>query len=325
MPEYREIRSKTAGFLDLCQNPELACKVTLLPIDKYNFDAAILFSDILLIPHVMGLGLEFVAQEGPVFAKTIQTEQDVNNLAHIDPNTQLAYVNKAISYIVKELDNKTPLIGFAGSPWTLAAYMVEGQTSKHFYKLKALMYANPKVMHKLLNHMAIQVIASLQAQIDAGVSAVMIFDSWGGVLNDICFKEFSLAYMAQIVHQIQSKNPHIPVILFSKNGGRCLPQIVATGCNAVGVDWTISLSEAKAQIGTKTALQGNLDPCVLYASPKKIEEEVLRVLTEYGPGPGHIFNLGHGIPFDIAPDNVHVLVQAVRKFSPAFHEKLITV
>jgi uroporphyrinogen decarboxylase len=256
LPEYRALRATAGSFLNLCHNPELAAHATIMPIQKFGFDAAILFSDILLIPHVMGLGLEFVAEEGPVFAKTINSSSDVASLPHIDVETDLNFVNAAIKNIVQELNGTTPLIGFAGSPWTVASYMVEGGTSKHFYKLKGLMYAQPQVMHKLLAHMTTQITNALQAQINAGVDVVMVFDTWGGILTDALYQEFSLRYMHEIVHTLKAKNPHIPIILFTKNGGRCIEQIAATGCSAVGLDWTASLSKAKQQVGNLVALQG---------------------------------------------------------------------
>ncbi len=320
MPEYRALRAQAGSFLELCKNPELACAATLLPINKFPLDAAILFSDILLIPEAMGLGLDFVTNEGPVFAKTISTAQDVASLPHIDPERDLGYVSEAIKRIVTELNGKVPLIGFAGSPWTVCSYMVEGQTSKHFYKLKGLMYAQPAVMHQLLEHMTTQTINALQAQIKAGVNTVMLFDTWGGILTDALFKEFSLAYMAKIVHALRKMYPQVPVILFSKNGGRCLPEMAATGCQALGLDWTANLATAKKAVGAQVALQGNLDPCVLYASPERIDAEVKNILEQFGAGPGHIFNLGHGIPLDVDPERVHNMLDALHKRSPAFNQ-----
>lgn len=325
LPEYRAIRQQAGSFLTLCKNPELACEVTLLPLRRFKLDAAILFSDILLIPEVMGLGLEFVADEGPVFAKTIKSAQDVEKLPHIDPEHDLAFVNSAVRMIVKELGASVPLIGFAGSPWTVAAYMVEGQTAKQFYKLKGLMYQAPVVMHKLLRHMTTQICNSLQAQINAGVQAVMLFDTWGGIVTDALFKEFSLQYIAQIVNTLQSANPTIPIIVFCKNGGRCLTDIADTGCTAIGLDWTVNLAAARSLVGHQVALQGNLDPCVLYAEPERIISEVKAVLNQFGFGSGHIFNLGHGIPPDVRPEHVEVMINAVQQFSPALQQTLTTV
>ena len=325
MPEYRAIRAHAGDFLTLCKTPQLACEVTLLPINTFALDAAILFSDILLIPEAMGLGLSFVADEGPKFAKVISSADDVAKLPNIDPEQDLAYVSQAIRLITKELNGRVPLIGFAGSPWTVATYMVEGQTSKQFNKIKALMYSSPLVMHKLLAHMAQQIANCLLAQIAAGVDTIMIFDTWGGILNDQHYKDFSLQYMARIVEIIKSKYPNIPTILFSKNGGKNIIDIAATGCTAIGLDWTANLSEARKLVGDKVALQGNLDPCTLYANPEQIISEVKSVLTQYGDGPGHIFNLGHGILPDINPEHVKVMLEAVKQYSPAFHKQSLAV
>lgn len=325
MPEYRAIREQAKDFLTLCKTPELACKITLLPIRRFALDAAILFSDILMLPEAMGLGLSFVAEEGPKFSKTINTAQDVQNLPHIDPQQDLAYVSAAIQMINQELAGAVPLIGFAGSPWTVATYMVEGQTSKQFYKIKNLLYRDPQTLHKLLSHMALQITHALQAQIVAGVHAVMLFDSWGGVLTDELYKEFSLQYMAQIVTELKVQHPAVPIILFSKNGGRCLLDIAATGCNAIGLDWTANLSVARATVDNQVALQGNLDPSVLYASPERIIAEVQTTLAQYGSGSGHVFNLGHGIPPDVNPAHVEVMLEAIHTYSPAYHKSLAMV
>jgi len=315
MPEYRALRAQTGSFLTLCKTPDLACEVTLLPIQKFPLDAAILFSDILLIPEAMGLGLSFVAEEGPKFERLINSAADVAKLPSIDPEQDLGYVSKAIHLIKKALDNSIPLIGFAGSPWTVATYMVEGQTSKQFNKIKALMYREPLVMHKLLAHMATQITNCLLAQINAGVNVVMLFDTWGGLLSDNLYKEFSLRYMAEIVEVLKTRHPNIPIILFSKNGGRCLVDIAATGCNAIGLDWTANLTAARNLVGDKVALQGNMDPCVLYAKPERIIAEVKSVLDNFGQGPGHIFNLGHGISPDVDPANLAIMLDAVKQYS----------
>lgn len=317
MPEYRAIRQKSGDFLTLCKTPDLACEVTLLPIRKFSLDAAILFSDILIIPEAMGLGLSFVAEEGPKFAKTIASMADINKLPDLDPEQDMGYVSQAIKQIVYELDRSIPLIGFAGSPWTVSTYMIEGQTSKQFNKVRGFMYQQPDAMHKLLSHMSQQITKALLAQINAGVNAVMIFDTWGGILNDVMYLEFSLRYMAQIVQNIKAVYPNIPIILFTKNGGRCLINIADTGCDAIGLDWTADLKLARKTAGGKVALQGNMDPCVLYAHPDRIVVEVQRVLTEYGSGPGHIFNLGHGIAPDVNPEHVQVMLDAVKKYSLA--------
>ena len=315
MPEYRVLRAQAGSFLSLCKNPELACQVTMLPLQNFALDAAILFSDILLIPEAMGLGLSFVADEGPKFAKVISSAADVAKLPSIDPEHELGYVTAAVRLIVKELDNKLPLIGFAGSPWTVATYMVEGQSSKQFNKIKGLMYQDPIVMHTLLAHITTQTTNYFLAQIAAGYNVVMLFDTWGGLLSDTLYKEFSLRYMAEIVEILKSRHPAIPIILFTKNGGRCLVDIAATGCDAIGLDWTANLHEARNLVGDKVALQGNMDPCVLYADPEKIKAEVKAVLKQYGAGTGHVFNLGHGIPQDVDPANLKIMLDAVKQFS----------
>jgi uroporphyrinogen decarboxylase len=325
MPEYRAIRNQAGDFLTLCKTPELACQVTMLPLQRFALDAAILFSDILIIPEAMGLGLSFIADEGPKFSKVVSSAADVAKLPDIEPEKDLAYVSSAIRLLVKELAGTVPLIGFAGSPWTVATYMVEGQTSKQFNKIRGLMYQEPLVMHKLLAHMTKQITNALLAQIAAGVNAVMIFDTWGGILADPLYKEFSLGYMSEIVHTIKSVSPNTPVILFTKNGGRCLIDIAATGCTAIGLDWTADLAAAKLLVGNKVALQGNMDPCVLYASPQKISAEVKSILSQYGTGPGHIFNLGHGIPPDVNPEHVQVMLEAVKNYSPAYHQPTAVV
>ncbi len=325
MPEYRALREQAGDFLTLCKTPELACQVTMLPLQRYSLDAAILFSDILIIPEAMGLGLSFVADEGPKFARVISTAADVDNLPNIDPEIELAYVNQAIRLIKHQLANKLPLIGFAGSPWTVATYMVEGQTSKQHNKIRSLVYAQPQVMHKLLAHMVKQISNALLAQIDAGVDAVMIFDTWGGVLADIAYQEFSLRYMAEIVSIIKAQKPEVPIILFTKNGGRCLVEIANTGCDAIGLDWIADLKAARKIVGDKVALQGNMDPCVLYADSEVIINQVKLVLNQYGTGSGHIFNLGHGIAPDVNPEHVQIMLDAVKTYSPAFHQQSAVV
>jgi uroporphyrinogen decarboxylase len=312
MPEYKALRSRVGDFLTLCKTPEFACEATMLPLQRFDLDAAILFSDILMIPEAMGMGLSFVAEGGPKFSKVITAASDISKLPHLDPEQDLFYVSAAIRLITKTLNNSVPLIGFAGSPWTVATYMVEGQTSKQFYKIKGLMYKEPQLLHKLLAHMTIQTTNALQAQINAGVNAVMVFDTWGGILTDQLYKEFSLRYMAEIVSNLKSDNPSIPVILFSKNSGRCLVEQAATGCDALGLDWTVNLSKARALVGDKVALQGNLDPCVLYGSKERIVIETKAVLEQYGSGPGHIFNLGHGIPLDVDPNNVQIILDTIK-------------
>lgn len=317
LPEYRATRAKAGDFMALCKNPELACEVTLQPLARFPLDAAILFSDILTIPDAMGLGLYFSEGEGPKFNNPIRTAHDVQALGIPDPEADLGYVMDAIRLIRKELDGKVPLIGFSGSPWTLAIYMVEGSTSKTFGRIKAMMYAQPKILHQLLDKLAQSVILYLTAQIAAGAQTVMIFDTWGGILTPRDYTQFSLSYMQTIVQALPKTNEGrpVPVILFTKNGGQWLEQIAATGCDALGIDWTTDLSDARARVGGQVALQGNLDPSVLLSNPERIREEVQAVLTSYGTGPGHIFNLGHGITPDVPPEHVAVLVAAVHELS----------
>jgi uroporphyrinogen decarboxylase len=315
LPEYRATRKRAGDFLTLCQTPELACEVTLQPLERFPLDAAILFSDILTIPDAMGLGLTLNEGIGPRFKSPVRSAADVAALPKIDPEQDLGYVMDAVRLIRKELHGRVPLIGFAGSPWTLATYMVEGGGSKDFRLAKGLIYDDPDTAHQLLAKVMEAVSDYLRAQIDAGAQALMIFDTWGGLLSTAAFLEFSLGYMWRIVDDLKAHNPDIPVILFTKGGGEWLEQIAATGCDCVGLDWTASLGQARKLIGDKVALQGNLDPAILYAGPERIREEVARVLKDYGPGPGHIFNLGHGVRPDIDPERVAVMVEAVHELS----------
>jgi len=321
LPEYRATRQKAGSFLDLCTNPDLACEVTLQPLERFDLDAAILFSDILTVPDAMGLGLYFAEGEGPRFERPVRSEADVARLGVPDPESELKYVMDAVRVIRRELDGRVPLIGFAGSPWTLATYMVEGSGSKEFAKVKAMMFDTPALMHKLLDVVARSVTAYLNAQVAAGAQAIMIFDTWGGVLTPADYQEFSLRYMSQIVDGLQreSEGRKVPVILFTKNGGQWLDRIAATGCDAAGVDWTMDLATARELVGDRIALQGNLDPSTLYASPDTIRAKVQAVLESYGRGGGHVFNLGHGIHQTIDPDHVKVLVDAVHELSKPFH------
>ena len=316
LPEYRETRKGAGGFLDLCKNKELACEVTLQPLRRFNLDAAILFSDILTIPDAMGLGLYFSEGEGPKFERPVRTEADVNKLFVPDPAEKLAYVTDAISLIRTELDGAVPLIGFSGSPWTLSTYMVEGSSSKDYRHVKGMMYENPAAMHRLLDTLAQSVTAYLNAQIEAGAQVVMIFDTWGGVLTPQTYRSFSLDYMQQIVSRLNRRHDGqtIPVILFTKGGGQWIEATADSGCDAIGLDWTIDIDDARRRVGEKVALQGNLDPCILYASPDVIREAVRDVITKYGAGPGHVFNLGHGIHPTVDPDRLAVLIDAVHEF-----------
>ncbi len=322
LPEYREVRQQAGDFMQLCKNTPLACEVTLQPLRRYPLDAAILFSDILTVPDAMGLGLYFSAGEGPKFERPVRNEADVNKLAVPDIGAELSYVTDAVSLIRQELKGQVPLIGFSGSPWTLATYMVEGGSSKDFRLVKAMLFDQPLLLHKLLNVLAKSVIEYLNAQVEAGAQALMIFDTWGGVLSPANYKEFSLAYMSQIIAGLKREysGKRIPVTLFTKNGGQWLEAIADSGCDAVGVDWTTDLSDARARIGDKVALQGNMDPCVLYGNAEKIEQEVAKVLASFGTHEGHVFNLGHGIHQYVDPEKPAVLVEAVHRLSKQYHK-----
>lgn len=313
LPEYRASRAKAGSFMDLCTNPDMACEVTMQPLERYPLDAAILFSDILTIPDAMGLGLYFETGEGPRFRKTVRTEAEVNALEIPDVNTSLDYVMKAVSTIRGALNGRVPLIGFSGSPWTLATYMVEGGSSKDFRRLKAMIYDQPEVAHQLLDKLAQTVTAYLNAQIRSGAQAVQIFDTWGGALSASAYEEFSLRYMRQIVSGLirEHEGRKVPVILFTKNGGLWLEQMADTGCDALGLDWTINIGDARRRVGDRVALQGNMDPAVLYASPQTIRQEVKKILTDFGNHPGHIFNLGHGITPEVDPEHAKAFIEAV--------------
>lgn len=321
LPEYRATRQKAGDFMSLCQSPELACEVTLQPLRRYAMDAAILFSDILTIPDAMGLGLYFSEGEGPRFRKTIRTAADVDQLPMPDIARDLGYVTDAVALIRRELNGSVPLIGFSGSPWTLATYMIEGSGSKDFRHAKAFMYNQPEQMHLLLDKLAQSVTAYLNAQIAAGAQAVQIFDTWGGILTTQAYREFSLAYMKKIVAGLtrESEGRKVPVILFTKNGGLWLDDIADSGCDCVGLDWTIEIGRARALIGHKVSLQGNMDPSILYSTPDSIRAEVRRILASFGAGNGHVFNLGHGITPDVDPANVSAFVDAVHEYSAEYH------
>lgn len=321
LPEYRATRKLAGDFMSLCQSPELACEVTLQPLRRYAMDAAILFSDILTIPDAMGLGLYFSEGEGPRFHKTVRTAADVEQLPIPDMARDLGYVTDAVSLIRRELNGSVPLIGFSGSPWTLATYMIEGSGSKDFRHAKAFMYNQPEQMHLLLDKLAQSVTAYLNAQIAAGAQAVQIFDTWGGILTTQAYREFSLAYMKKIVAGLtrESEGRAVPVILFTKNGGLWLQDIADSGCDCVGLDWTIEIGRARSLIGNKVSLQGNMDPSILYSTPDSIRAEVRRILASYGAGNGHVFNLGHGITPDVDPANVSAFVDAVHEYSTEYH------
>ncbi|MBK1717403.1 uroporphyrinogen decarboxylase [Thiocystis violacea] len=321
LPEYRATREKAGSFMALCKNPELACEVTLQPLERFPLDAAILFSDILTVPDAMGLGLYFADGEGPHFERPVRTAADVERIAVPDPEGELKYVMDAVSTIRRELKGRVPLIGFSGSPWTLATYMVEGSGSKNFSHIKGMMFDRPDLLHSLLAKTADSVASYLNAQIARGAQATMIFDTWGGSLAPANYREFSLAYMQRVIEGLtrESEGRKVPVILFTKNGGQWLGDMAKTGCDALGVDWTTDLSDARRMVEDRVALQGNLDPCTLYASPERIREEVARVLASYGHGNGHVFNLGHGITPDVNPEHAGAMVAAVHELSRAYH------
>jgi len=316
LPEYKATRAKAGSFMDLCENQDLACEVTLQPLERFDLDAAILFSDILTIPDAMGLGLYFSEGEGPKFKSPIRDVAAVKNLPIPDPEQELRYVMNAVRTIRGELNGRVPLIGFSGSPWTLATYMVEGGTTKDFGKIKGMMFDSPETLHLLLDKLAQSVATYLNAQIAAGAQAVMVFDTWGGVLSPEKYKEFSLAYMKTIVAGLtrEADGRQVPVTLFTKGGGQWLEIMAETGCDALGLDWTQDITEARRRVGEKVALQGNMDPSVLYAGPDVVRQEVKKVIEGFGDGVGHVFNLGHGIHQHIDPDNVTVLVDAVHEY-----------
>jgi uroporphyrinogen decarboxylase len=321
LPEYRATRLKAGSFLGLCKNPDFATEVTMQPLDRFPLDAAILFSDILTVPDAMGLGLYFSEGEGPKFERPLKTEAEILALRVPDIGKDLKYVTDAVSQIRKTLDGSVPLIGFSGSPWTLSCYMVEGGGSDDYAKVKTLMYKEPRLMHHILDVTAQAVTAYLNAQIEAGAQAVMIFDSWGGALSHSAFHEFSLAYTQRIVDGLikEKDGVRIPSIVFTKGGGLWIESIADSGCDAVGLDWTMDIGIARQKVGHKVALQGNIDPCVLFATPEVIRNEVEKVLTSFGYGSGHVFNLGHGISQHTDPENAAALVQAVHELSKKYH------
>ena len=321
LPEYREVRAQAGDFMSLCSNPELACEVTLQPLRRYKLDAAILFSDILTIPDAMGLGLYFETGEGPKMERPVRSRADIERLPTPDVSESLDYVFNAVSLIRRELNGELPLIGFAGSPWTVGTYMVEGGSSRTFETIKGLAAEDPAALTMMLDKVAATTSDYLNAQIDSGAQAIMIFDTWGAALEPDDYRRFSLASMQAIVDNLQrEKDGHrIPVILFTKGAGPMLADMVDTGADALGVDWTTDLSKARQYTQDKVALQGNLDPATLRESPEAIRAGVAEVLASYGAGPGHVFNLGHGITPDIDPDHVSVLVDAVHEMSLQYH------
>jgi uroporphyrinogen decarboxylase len=316
LPEYMETRKRAGDFLTLCKTPSLATEVTLQPIARYGFDAAILFSDILTIPDAMGLGLYFAEGEGPKFERPLREEWEIRDLAAPDPTQELRYVLDAVAEIRRALDNAVPLIGFSGSPYTLACYMVEGGRSDDFRGIKTMLYERPDLLHRILEVNAAAVIAYLNAQIEAGAQAVMIFDTWGGTLAHDDYLEFSLAYMQRIVEGLtkEREGRRVPNIVFTKGCGNWLDAISRIGCDAMGLDWSVDIGAAREQVGSRVALQGNLDPMVLFANEQTIRSETEKVLKKFGNAPGHVFNLGHGISQFTPPDHVSVLVDTVQKF-----------
>jgi uroporphyrinogen decarboxylase len=322
LPEYRATREQAGSFLDLCKNAELACEVTLQPLRRYPMDAAILFSDILTVPDALGLGLYFEEGEGPRFRKTVRNEADLSGLNTIKADDDLGYVMRAVSTIRRELNGAVPLIGFSGSPWTLATYMVEGGSSKDFAHIKTMAYDKPQLMHDLLSLLADAVADYLAAQVRAGAQVLQIFDTWGGSLSAAGYQEFSLDYMRRVIARLpaEADGRKVPVIVFTKGGGQWLNSIADCGAQAVGIYWTTELHIARQQIGDRVALQGNMDPSMLFASPARIRSEVAAILAAYGNGSGHVFNLGHGITPGVNPDHVTTFVEAVQELSPQYHE-----
>lgn len=319
LPEYRATRAKAGDFLTLCKTPELACEVTMQPVDRYELDAAILFSDILTIPDAMGLGLYFVPGEGPAFERPLRTADAVGRLGVPDPEVELRYVIDAVRDVKRSLAERIPLIGFAGSPWTLACYMIEGKSSRDFQVAKTIRYGSPELLDALLAKLSEAIALHLSAQVSAGVDALMIFDTWGGILDPAGYRRYSLGSIRRVVGRLAQLAPDTPVILFSKGCGAHLEVMADTGVAALGVDWATDLSLARTAVGDRVALQGNLDPMVLFAQPGVIRDHVALVLEQYGPGAGHIFNLGHGIVQGTPPEHVAELVAAVHEFSPAYH------
>ena len=316
LPEYLATRAEAGDFLTLAGTPEMAAEVTLQPIRRYGFDAAILFSDILILPHEMGLGLGFTPGEGPKFERPLRDPQEIHALPRLDPNEATGYVMDAVRLIRRDLPENTPLIGFAGSPWTVATYMIEGGSSRDFKLAKKMLLEHPDDADALIRLLADSTADYLLAQVEAGADAVMVFDSWGGALSPAMFERFSLAGMQRIVDRVRGEAPQTPVIIFAKGCGGMLEALADTGCQALGVDWTTRLSEARARVGDRVALQGNLDPVVLTTTPEVIEQAAAEVLRDFGPGSGHVFNLGHGITPDVPVEHVQVLVDTVRRLSP---------
>ena len=321
LPEYNQTRARAGNFLALCKNPDLATEVTLQPLARYALDAAIVFSDILTIPDAMGLGLYFAEGEGPRFERPLREEWEIRDLTAPDPATHLRYVLDTVSQVRRSLAGSVPLIGFSGSPFTLACYMIEGRGSSDFATVKKMLYERPDLLHRILEINTQAVIAYLNAQIEAGAQAVMLFDTWGGMLSHAAYHEFSLAYLRRIIAGLtrEREGLRVPNIVFTKGGGGWLESIAAIGCDAVGLDWTVDIGAARARVGMRVALQGNLDPAVLLSSPQAVQREAAAILASYGKGSGHVFNLGHGISQHTPPENVAALIKTVRTASAAYH------
>lgn len=321
LPEYNQTRARAGSFLALCKNPDFATEVTLQPLARFALDAAIVFSDILTVPDAMGLSLYFTEGEGPKFERPLRNEWEIRNLFVPDPDEHLRYVLDAVAQIRRALADEVPLIGFSGSPFTLACYMVEGGASADMRVLKTMLYDRPELLHHILDVNGRAVTAYLNAQIEAGAQAVMIFDTWGGLLSAAAYREFSLAYMRGVLAGLKRKHgtETIPTIVFTKGGGLWLEEVAVTGCDGVGIDWTVDIGIARRRVGDRVALQGNLDPAILFASPEAIREQARCILTAFGHGAGHVFNLGHGISQFTLPEHVAVLVDAVHETSRAFH------
>ena len=321
LPEYNQTRARAGNFLALCKNPDLATEVTLQPLARYALDAAIVFSDILTIPDAMGLGLYFAEGEGPRFERPLREEWEIRDLTAPDPATHLRYVLDTVSQVRRSLAGSVPLIGFSGSPFTLACYMIEGRGSSDFATVKKMLYERPDLLHRILEINTQAVIAYLNAQIEAGAQAVMLFDTWGGMLSQAAYHEFSLAYLRRIIAGLTRAREglRVPSIVFTKGGGGWLESIAATGCDAVGLDWTVDIGAARARVGMRVALQGNLDPAILLSSAQVVQREAAAILASYGKGNGHVFNLGHGISQHTPPENVAALIETVRTTSVAYH------
>ena len=322
LPEYNQTRARAGSFLALCRDPDLATEVTLQPLARYALDAAIVFSDILTIPDAMGLGLYFAEGEGPRFERPLREEWEVRDLTPPDPYDHLRYVMDAVSQVRHALNNDVPLIGFSGSPFTLACYMIEGQGGQEFVETKRMLYSRPDLLHRILQVNAKAATAYLNAQIESGAQAVMLFDTWGGCLSHDAFHEFSLPYLRIVLEGLHRSHDAlvVPRIVFTKGGGSWLESLSDIGADCVGLDWTISIGTARERIGRKAALQGNLDPGVLLGTPEAVRREAARVLASFGTGSGHVFNLGHGVSQFTPPENVGVLVEVVHELSRPYHQ-----